>query len=28
MWGIIFVIRMTIKDYSLSKKEGWDRYSS
>ena len=26
IWAIIFVIRMKIKDYSLSKKEGWDRY--
>ena len=26
IWAIIFVIRMKIKDYSLSKKDGWDRY--
>ena len=27
MWGIVFVIRMLIKDYSLSKKQGWKEYS-
>ena len=27
MWGIVFVIRMLIKDKSLSKKKGWDSYS-
>ena len=26
MWGFVFVIKMLVKDYSLSKKEGWDRY--
>jgi hypothetical protein len=23
MWGVVFVIRMLVKDYSLSRKEGW-----
>lgn len=23
MWGIVFMMRMTIKDYSLMQKEGW-----
>lgn len=27
MWGIVFVIRMLVKDYSLSKKDGWVEYS-
>ena len=26
MWCIIFMIRMNVKDYSLSKKEGWETY--
>lgn len=26
MWGVVFVIRMLVKDYSLSKKEGWPEY--
>ena len=26
MWGIVFVMRMAIKDYSLSKKKGWQEY--
>lgn len=26
MWGIIFMIRMNVKDYSLSKKVGWQEY--
>jgi protein-S-isoprenylcysteine O-methyltransferase Ste14 len=26
MWGIIFMIRMSIKDHSLSKKQGWQEY--
>merc|ERR1712100_867184 len=28
MWCIIFVLRMSCKDYSLSKKEGWDEYAA
>jgi protein-S-isoprenylcysteine O-methyltransferase Ste14 len=28
MWGIVFVIRMTMKDYSLSKKAGWPEYKA
>jgi protein-S-isoprenylcysteine O-methyltransferase Ste14 len=27
VWCLIFPLRMSCKDYSLSKKEGWDRYS-
>jgi len=26
MWGLIFMIRMITKDYSLSKKAGWAAY--
>ena len=26
MWFGVFVIRMSMKDYSLSKKKGWDKY--
>lgn len=26
MWGVVFVVRMLVKDYSLSKKEGWPEY--
>ena len=28
MWGIVFVLRMKNKDYSLSKKEGWTEYKN
>ena len=28
MWGIIFTIRMSVKDYSLGKKVGWDEYKA
>ena len=28
MWGIIFVLRMFIKEYSNSKKAGWKEYKS
>ena len=28
MWGIVFVLKMTMKDYSLSMKEGWDEYKA
>lgn len=28
MWGIIFMIRMNVKDHSLSKKDGWDNYKA
>jgi len=27
MWGIVFVLRMLTKDYSLSKKVGWPEYA-
>jgi len=27
MWGIVFMIRMTVKDISLAKKVGWEEYS-
>ena len=27
MWGVIFMIRMSLKDHSLAKKAGWDAYS-
>jgi hypothetical protein len=26
IWGVVFVIRMLVKDYSLSKKDGWQSY--
>ena len=26
MWGLVFMIRMITKDYSLSKKAGWAAY--
>lgn len=26
MWGIVFVLKMVAKDYSLSKKSGWAKY--
>ena len=26
MWGIIFMLRMLLKEYSLSKKAGWKEY--
>ena len=28
MWGIVFVVRMNMKEYSLSKKEGWTEYKN
>ena len=28
MWTLIFLPRMIIKDYSLSKKEGWKDYQA
>ena len=28
MWTLIFLPRMLIKDYSLSKKEGWKEYQA
>jgi len=28
MWTVIFISRMVQKDYSLSKKLGWDEYAS
>ena len=28
MWGIVFVCRMIQKDYSLSKKAGWNEYAA
>ena len=28
MWGIIFVLRMLLKEYSLSKKAGWKEYKA
>ena len=28
MWTLIFLSRMLQKDYSLSKKQGWDEYES
>lgn len=28
MWGIVFILRMQIKEYSLSKKEGWTEYKN
>ena len=28
MWGIVFVLKMTMKEYSLSMKEGWDEYKA
>ena len=28
MWGIIFVLRMQLKDYSLSKKQGFTEYQA
>jgi steroid 5-alpha reductase family enzyme len=28
MWGIVFVVRMQMKEYSLSKKEGWTEYKN
>ena len=27
MWGIVFMMRMTIKDYSLMQKDGWFLYN-
>ena len=27
VWAILFVSRMKGKDYSLSKKDGWEKYS-
>lgn len=26
MWGVVFMIRMLVKDYSNSKKAGWPEY--
>ena len=26
MWGIVFVLKMVAKDYSLSMKPGWAKY--
>lgn len=26
MWGIVFVLKMVAKDYSLSMKSGWTKY--
>ena len=26
MWGIVFVLKMVAKDYSLSMKSGWAKY--
>ena len=28
MWGFVFVVRMQMKEYSLSKKEGWTEYKN
>jgi len=28
MWGFVFVMRMLMKEYSLSKKEGWTEYKN
>jgi len=28
MWGGVFLLRMKMKDYSLSKKEGWNEYKA
>lgn len=28
MWGIVFVLRMLMKEYSLSKKAGWTEYKA
>ena len=26
MWGVVFYLKMAIKDYQLSKKDGWNEY--
>ena len=28
MWGIVFMLRMAVKQYSLSKKAGWEEYKA
>jgi len=28
MWGIVFLLRMVVKEYSLSKKSGWEEYKA
>ena len=28
MWGFVFLVRMSMKEYSLSKKEGWTEYKN
>lgn len=28
MWGIVFYLKMLIKDYQLSKKDGWNDYKN
>jgi hypothetical protein len=26
VWGVLFTLRMLVKEYSLSKKDGWEQY--